>query len=117
MKSWGARRHSRTFITLAAIGLLVAASPGAAHARRWKKHHLKAAPAQPAASFDADEAKSSVDRPKDERSCAAAYQSAQEREQAGHLREAKELLQTCAKSTCGSFLRHACTTRFAQVDS
>jgi hypothetical protein len=118
MKSWGARRQSRTFITLAAIGLLIAASPGAAHARRWKRHHPKAAPAAaPEASFDADAAKSSVDRPKDERSCAAAYQSAQEREQAGHLREAKELLQTCAKSTCGSFLRHACTTRFAQVDS
>jgi hypothetical protein len=119
MTSWGdAHRHSpRTLIAFVACGLLVAAAPGVANARKYRKAHKGASQAAPAAAFDAEEVVSQADRPKDERACAAAYQSAQEREQAGHLREAKELLQTCAKSTCGSFLRHACTTRFAQVDS
>jgi hypothetical protein len=56
-------------------------------------------------------------RPKDKRACKAAYKSAQEREQAGKLREAKELLSTCANVTCGGVLKKECASRSAHLDA
>jgi hypothetical protein len=49
--------------------------------------------------------------------CAAAYTKAQERAQAAHLREAKELLSKCARATCGTFLHQECTTLYTQLDA
>jgi hypothetical protein len=51
----------------------------------------------------------------DEHACAVALKNAEEREQAGHLREAKDDFLTCAQSTCSSLLRQECTTRFLQL--
>jgi len=62
-------------------------------------------------------ARSDPRRTKVESACAAAQQSAQERERSGHLREARELLLSCAKSTCGKLLQQECKTRFTQLDS
>jgi hypothetical protein len=50
-----------------------------------------------------------------EDACMIAYKNAQEREQSAHLAEARELFQTCAKPTCGTFLRQECSTRHAQI--
>jgi hypothetical protein len=62
-------------------------------------------------------AKGAPHPPKGESACATAFASAQERERSGHLREARELLLTCAKATCSKVLRQACRTKFTQLDS
>jgi hypothetical protein len=49
--------------------------------------------------------------------CRSAYQSAQEREQSGHMLEARELLATCAKTTCGRSLRNECAIKYTRLDS
>jgi hypothetical protein len=51
------------------------------------------------------------------RACANAFRSAQEREQGGHLLEARDLWQSCAKNVCGDFLQKECSTRHAQLES
>ena len=53
---------------------------------------------------------------KDPRACASAYKVAQEKEQGGQLRGARELYVTCATSKCGATLLHACTDRFVELD-
>jgi len=53
----------------------------------------------------------------DERACSIAYARAQERERAAHLLEARELLQSCAKASCGKVLYQACTAMFTQIDA
>jgi hypothetical protein len=53
----------------------------------------------------------------DERACSVAYARAQERERAAHLVEARELLQTCAKASCGKVLYEACTAMFTQIEA
>jgi hypothetical protein len=53
----------------------------------------------------------------DDRACSVAYARAQERERAAHLLEARELLQTCAKASCGKVLYEACTAMFTQIEA
>lgn len=47
----------------------------------------------------------------------ATYKNAQRRAHAGRLREAKDLMMKCASASCGSFLLHACTSRYTQLDA
>jgi hypothetical protein len=49
--------------------------------------------------------------------CKTAFESAQERERSGHLREARELLLACTKATCAKALRQECRTLFTQLDA
>jgi hypothetical protein len=49
--------------------------------------------------------------------CAVAYRNAVVLEQAAHLRQAKDLLLSCAKATCGAFVKQQCTSRYAQLES
>jgi hypothetical protein len=63
----------------------------------------------------AGSARAESDRAADERMCAAALRSAQQREQAGRLREAKEALATCAKPACGLFVQEDCASRYARL--
>jgi hypothetical protein len=49
--------------------------------------------------------------------CMATYKNAQRRAHAGRLREAKDLMMKCASVNCGSFLLHACTSRYTQLDA
>jgi hypothetical protein len=48
--------------------------------------------------------------------CVTSYNTAQERERAGRLREAKDLLTACAKPACGS-LEKKCAAEGTQLDS
>jgi hypothetical protein len=49
--------------------------------------------------------------------CATALKTAKERELSGHLRDARELLMTCARRICGPALLRQCSTRFTELDS
>jgi hypothetical protein len=51
------------------------------------------------------------------RACTVAYKSAQEREHAGHLREARDLWHSCVKPTCSAFIRQECGTKFTQLEN
>jgi hypothetical protein len=53
----------------------------------------------------------------DKRACKEAYKGAQEREQANHLREARELLLTCSKATCSAFLKQECSAKYTQLNA
>jgi len=53
----------------------------------------------------------------DDRICSVAYARAQEREHAAHLLEARDLLQTCAKASCGKVLFEACTAMFTRIEA
>jgi hypothetical protein len=59
----------------------------------------------------------SQDKPtkKDKRACAAAYKSAQERQQANHLREARDLYLACKKAACSKAIRQQCTASYIAV--
>jgi hypothetical protein len=52
---------------------------------------------------------------KDKRACKAAYKSAVSREQAGHLREARDLLSSCMRSACGA-VQKKCDAKAAQLN-
>jgi hypothetical protein len=56
-------------------------------------------------------------RSKDKHACKVAFKSAQAREQAGKLREAKQLLLTCANASCGGVLKKECTARYTHLDA
>jgi hypothetical protein len=43
--------------------------------------------------------------------------AAQEKEQAGHLRSAKDSLVVCARATCGKAIAQECTSRFSRLES
>src|SRR4051812_22905195 len=88
---------------LAASGLVVLLASASSSAAP----HAKTAPPVKAAAAP-------VKRPS---VCAVAYQNAQAREEAGRLREARELALSCAKTTCGATLMQQCTAMFAQLDS
>jgi hypothetical protein len=60
-------------------------------------------------------ARAEPERAADERACTAALRSAQQREQAGRLREAKEALAACAKPACGLLIQEDCASRYAQL--
>jgi hypothetical protein len=49
-------------------------------------------------------------------SCVDAYKGAQAKEQSAHLREARDLLLECAKSTCSKLLREQCRVRYTQLE-
>ena len=70
-----------------------------------------------AGSARAADPKPAAPKDKTPAACSAAYKSAIESEKAGRLRQAQEQLMTCAKATCGAFLKSECTTRFTQLDS
>src|SRR3954465_16083863 len=50
--------------------------------------------------------------PESANACVEKYKSGLDNEQAGHLKQARELFIGCAKASCGSPLRDECTTRF-----
>jgi hypothetical protein len=49
--------------------------------------------------------------------CKTAYTKAEESEQAGRLREAKDLLLMCTKSGCGRLLEQECRARYTRLES
>jgi hypothetical protein len=49
--------------------------------------------------------------------CAGIYKNALQLEQSAHLRQAKDLLLSCSKATCGAMVRQQCTSRYAQLES
>jgi hypothetical protein len=49
--------------------------------------------------------------------CVDAYMAAQEKEQAGHLRSAKDSLVACARTACGKAIAQECTSRFSRLES
>jgi hypothetical protein len=49
--------------------------------------------------------------------CATAYTKAQQSEQAGHLREAKDTLLACTRSVCGKLLEKECLARYNRLSS
>jgi hypothetical protein len=49
-------------------------------------------------------------------SCVDAYRGAQAKEQSAHLREARDLLLECAKSTCSKLMREQCRVRYTQLE-
>jgi hypothetical protein len=51
------------------------------------------------------------------KACVEAYTAAQEKEQSGHLRAAKEALVACARTACGKAIGRECTTRFSRLES
>jgi hypothetical protein len=56
-------------------------------------------------------------KPAEASACMTAYTKAHERQQTGHLREARELFQSCAEPACGSYLQQECTTQVTQLDA
>jgi hypothetical protein len=53
-------------------------------------------------------------KPKDD-TCAAAYETAQEFRKAAKLRRAKEMLEACARESCGKFIQRECTVWLEQL--
>jgi hypothetical protein len=53
----------------------------------------------------------------DARACQSAYQTGQEREQAGHLVEASELFAQCAEESCGASLWQDCVVSGTRLSS
>lgn len=49
--------------------------------------------------------------------CVDNYKTGLDKEQSGHLRQARELFIKCSKASCGSPLREECTTRFTQLST
>jgi hypothetical protein len=62
-------------------------------------------------------ASSDPQRPKEQRSCASAYEREQELERSAQLRLAREVVLTCARSACGNFLLRQCSTKYNQLES
>jgi hypothetical protein len=54
---------------------------------------------------------------KERRACENAYKNAVQLEQSAHLRQAKDLLLSCAKSSCGAVLRNRCVSRYTQLEA
>jgi hypothetical protein len=48
--------------------------------------------------------------------CKAAYKGARQLEQSAKLRQARDMLLTCAKATCGALLKQQCTNLYLQLD-
>jgi hypothetical protein len=55
--------------------------------------------------------------PESVNACVDKYKTGLENEQAGKLKQARELFIGCAKASCGSPLRDECTTRFTQLST
>jgi hypothetical protein len=49
--------------------------------------------------------------------CKAAYKGAQQLEQSAKLRQARDMLLTCAKAACGGLLKQQCTNLYMQLES
>jgi hypothetical protein len=54
---------------------------------------------------------------KERRACENAYKNAIALEQSAHLRQAKDLLLSCAKSSCGAVLRNRCASHYGQLEA
>ncbi len=74
------------------------------------------APVQPAAAKPAAQP-SPVQPARAAGPCAMAHEKAKERQQTADLREARELLLTCAKTACGEFLAQQCRSGLQQLDA
>lgn len=90
-----AKQCLSNYATVAAVLLLL---PQAAMAKKDKRDKKSASP---------ESANACVDK----------YKSGLDNEQAGHLKQARELFIGCAKASCGSPLRDECTTRFTQLST
>jgi hypothetical protein len=91
----GARHCLFKYATVAAVVLLL---PQAAMAKKDKRDKKSGSP---------EAANACVDK----------YKTGLDNEQAGHLKQARELFIGCAKASCGSPLRDECTTRFTQLST
>ena len=91
----GSKQCLFSCVAIAAVLLLL---PQAASAKKEKRDKKSGSP-------------ESVD------ACVDKYKSGLENEQAGHLKQARELFIRCAKASCGSPLRDECTTRFTQLST
>jgi hypothetical protein len=60
---------------------------------------------------------SAAPKQKAQNACAAAYKTAQQREEAGRLIEARALLVSCAKTSCGMTLMEQCAAMHTQLES
>ncbi len=90
-------------------------TPGAGSLSPLVRRHFGAAGAAATVLFFAASGVSAT--APNELRCRAAHESAKERERTGHLREAKEFLLACARSTCGRALRRACAAEVTQLDT
>jgi hypothetical protein len=62
-------------------------------------------------------ATSDPSRVKERRACVSAYERGQELEHSVNLRLARDVLLTCARSVCGSFIQRECSTRYNELES
>jgi hypothetical protein len=61
--------------------------------------------------------KSDKSKDKNKKTCTNAFKSAEQLEHSAHLRQAKDLYLSCAKSTCGQPTRSQCNARYAQLEA
>jgi hypothetical protein len=54
---------------------------------------------------------------KSEKVCLATFKGGQDLEGQGHLRQAQQQYQTCAKATCGTFIKQQCSLRYTQLEN
>ena len=73
--------------------------------------------AKPAATDPDPDAKDAAKAKSQRKVCAATYKSALQLEQSARLRQAKELLLSCAKATCGATIKQRCLSRYQQLDA
>jgi hypothetical protein len=90
--------NSAQRVLCSAIAGLLLLLPAAAMAKKEKRDKRTGAPESVAA-------------------CVDNYKTGLDREQSGHLRQARELFIKCSKAACGSPLRDECTTRFTQLST
>jgi hypothetical protein len=64
-------------------------------------------------STEPDKGKASAER----RACGITYRSAIQLEQSGHLRQAKDLLLSCSKTSCGAVIKQRCAGHYARLES
>jgi hypothetical protein len=64
-------------------------------------------------STEPDKAKVSAER----RACGLAYRNAIQLEQSAHLRQAKDQLLACSKTSCGAVMKQRCTSHYAQLEA
>jgi hypothetical protein len=55
--------------------------------------------------------------PRGDKGCLATFKNGQRLEAEAHLRDAQEQYQTCAKSSCGAFIKQQCSLRYSQLEN
>jgi hypothetical protein len=121
--SFSTRILRNTGILLSGIAGIVLI-PGAGWGQTNQRKHAtsvheggRGAPEETLASLENAGAGDGFVRADNTRACMSIYKNALDREQRGHLREARDLLLSCAKAACGSFLLQECTARYTRLES